>query len=129
MGDRSAITITNSDTNSNDITIYAHWGRQHNLEAVRNVLSREDVALGDYSRLTAQLFYEFSKFVDYDGGYGLRVLLSPDTDVWADNPTVIVNSDTGEYCLEGEETQYEYALPSVQEKYGQFLIESETTNA
>lgn len=113
MGDRSAIVITNSDDNSTNITLFAHWGGKMNLTAVRNVLSREDVALGDYSRLSAQLFHEFANLVGYDGGYGIRILVGDVYD-WEDNPNVIVNSDTGEYAIEGEETQYEYALPSVQ---------------
>jgi hypothetical protein len=71
------------------------------------------------------LFHEFSNLIGYDGGYGLRIMLG-DIDRWEDNVAVIVNADTGEYCLDGEETQYEYALPSVQERYGKFLIESET---
>lgn len=125
MGDRSAIVITNSEDNLSNITLYAQWGGKQNLVAVRNVLSREDVAIGDYSRLSAQLFYEFSQLTGFAGGYGLRIFTG-DVDLWEDNPSVIVNSDTGEYCVQGEETQYEYALPSVQERYGQYLIDAET---
>lgn len=120
MGDRSAIIITNSDDNNSNITLYSHWGGKFNLVAVKNVLSREDVAIGDYSRLSAQLFHELSQLCGFDGGYGLRILTG-EVDIWTDNPNVIVNSDTGEYCIEGEETQYEYALPSVKR-----LHESET---
>lgn len=115
MGDRSAIIITNSEDNDSNITLYAQWGGKQNLTAVRNVLSREDVALGDYSRLSAQLFHEFSNLTGYDGGYGLRIFVG-DVDLWEDNASVIVNSNTGEYCLEGEETQYEYALPTTKER-------------
>lgn len=125
MGDRSAIVITNSEDNLSNITLYAQWGGKQNLVAVRNVLSREDVAIGDYSRLSAQLFHEFSQLTGFAGGYGLRIFTG-DVDLWEDNPSVIVNSDTGEYCVQGEETQYEYALPSVQERYGQYLIDAET---
>lgn len=126
MGDCSAIVLTNSDDNLSNITIYGHWAGTTNLHAVRNVLSQPDAGIGDYSRLSAQMFYEFAIVLNgYTGGLGFRILTGTD-EVWADNPNVIVNVDTGEYCVEGEETRYEYALPSVQAKYGQFLIESES---
>lgn len=101
MGDRSAIRIT-SDTAYNgdtDTTIYGHWAGTTNLIAVQNVLSEEHPPIGDQSRLTAQLFHEFATVLgNYDGGSGYRII-SGNSEVWTDNPTVIINADTGEYTM------------------------------
>lgn len=108
MGDRSVITITSREAT---VSLYGHHAGTTNLEAVRNVLSRTD-RIGDPAYLTAQLFHEFAVVLGgYQGdrGYGISEgSFEPD---WLDNPTVIVNAETGEYCLEGEETITEFAKP------------------
>lgn len=126
MGYRSHITIVSKD--ADPITLYGHWSNTLNEQAVRNVLARTD-RIGDHAYLTAQIFWEFAQLSCYDGEIGLGIWAGTSEGVWFDAPTIIVNADTGEYCREGEETNYEYATEEVQQQYGQFLIESETTNA
>lgn len=102
MGDRSLIVVK-AEAFKVPIAFYGHWSGEDNLEAVRNVLLTTD-RIGDVSYLTAQLFHEFSvKLGQYDGklSFGIDTFDSGD-DTFMDNPTVIVNADTGEYEVNGE---------------------------
>lgn len=105
MGNRAVITVVSKEST---ISLYGHWSGETNLTAVRNVLARTD-RIGDASYLTAQLFWEFANLGGYDGGLSFGITEGTYEADWLDVPTVIVNADTGEYCLEGQETQYEFA--------------------
>jgi hypothetical protein len=106
MGDRAVITIVSSEAT---ISLYGHYAGTTNLEAVRNVLARTD-RIGDPAYLTAQLFHEFAVVLgNFDGKLGYGIQEGSWEDEWLDNPTVIVNADNGEYCLEGEESMTEFA--------------------
>jgi hypothetical protein len=108
MGNRSVITVVSSEAT---VSLYGHWAGETNLEAVRNVLSRTD-RIGNHDYLTAQLFHEFAvNLGNYDGTLGYGITAGEYESDWLDNPTVIVNAETGEYCLEGEETITEFAKP------------------
>jgi hypothetical protein len=114
MGDRSIITITTGASNLDTVSLYGHYAGSTNLEAVKAVLARPDARIGDIAYLTAQLFHQFATVMgNYDGGLGYGIFAGYEADEWLDNPTVIVNADTGEYCLEGEETQAEFARKGV----------------
>jgi hypothetical protein len=107
MGDRSVITVVSKH---NTVSLYGHWAGTTNLEAVRNVLGSSDVRIGDPSTLIAHLFYEFAVNIgNYNGGTGYAIAEGSMPFEWLDNPTVIVNADNGEYCLEGEESMTEFA--------------------
>lgn len=106
MGDRAVITIVSKQAT---ISLYGHHAGTTNLEAVRNVLGRTD-RIGDPVMLTGQLFHEFAVVLgNYDGTMGYGIGEGSWEDEWLDNPTVIVNADNGEYCIEGEESQTEFA--------------------
>lgn len=102
MGDRSLIVVK-AESFSTPIAFYGHWSGEQNVEAVRNVLARTG-RIGDASYLTAQIFYEFATLGNYDGelSFGIDTFGSQD-DVWMDNPTVVVNADTGAYSVGGVE--------------------------
>jgi hypothetical protein len=96
MGNRSNIVIRETETQSdNFLILYSHWGGDDNIRAVENVLRRTD-RIGDSAYLSAQIFYEFTKLGNYDGGlgYGLWVGGWESVDQ-TDNPAVIVDADTG----------------------------------
>lgn len=101
MGDRSMIVVK-AEAFPTPITFYGHWSGDDNLTAVKNVLARSG-RIGDVSYLTAQLFWEFAKLGNYDGemSFGIDNYAETD-DLWMDNPSVIVNADTGEYEVNGE---------------------------
>jgi hypothetical protein len=102
MGDRSLIVVK-AKAFPTPITFYGHWSGEDNVTAVRNVLRRTG-RIGDVSYLTAQIFYEFAKLGNYDGelSFGIETSeYSASEDLWMDNPTIIVDADTGEYTLEG----------------------------
>jgi hypothetical protein len=110
MGDRSVITVVSQQ---GTVSLYGHWAGETNLEAVRNVLSRTD-RIGDPTYLTAQLFYEFAEVLGgYDGKLSYGIAAGEMDEGWMDNPTVFVDAETGEYCLEGEETQTEFVRKGV----------------
>jgi hypothetical protein len=103
MGDRSAILITNNH-NEDAIVLYGHWSGTDNLTAVKNVLGRTG-RIGDSAYLSAELFHEFANTLGgYDGSlsFGIMATSSGYNNDFNDNPLVIVNADTGEYCIEGE---------------------------
>jgi hypothetical protein len=113
MGDRSLIVVK-AEAFPTPITFYGHWSGDDNITAVRNVLARTG-RIGDVSYLTAQLFWEFASLGKYDGelSFGIDTSeYSDGDDLWMDNPTVIVNADTGEYEYEGE-THTEFAKTKV----------------
>jgi hypothetical protein len=96
MGNRSNIIIRETATQTdNFVILYSHWGGDDNLTAVESVLKRTD-RIGDSAYLSAQIFYEFTKLGNYDGGlgYGLWVGGWESVDE-TDNPAVIVDADTG----------------------------------
>lgn len=102
MGNRSNIVIRETATQQdNFLILYSHWGGDHNIRAVENVLRKTD-RIGDSAYLAAQLFYEFTKLGHYDGGlgYGLWVGDMESIDE-TDNPAVIVDADTGEFTYQG----------------------------
>ena len=100
MGDRSFIQISSRDFQT-PITIYGHWSGTDNLNAVRSVLARSG-RIGDPSYLSAQIFYEFANLGKYDGelSFGIDTFGTNPESV-ADNPTVYVDADTGEYTYRG----------------------------
>ena len=103
MGNRSNIVIKETARQKDNLVIlYGQWAGEENLTAVRNVLEKTD-RIGDSAYLTAQIFFEFTRLGNYDGGlgYGLWVgdLESIDE---TDNPAVIVNCDTGAITYKGE---------------------------
>lgn len=102
MGDRSLIQVESARFKT-PITFYGHWSGDHNLLAVRNVLTRTD-RIGDVSYLAAQLFYEFAvNLGGYDGNLSFGIdTFGADEGAWVDNDTVVVNADTGEYSVNGE---------------------------
>jgi hypothetical protein len=109
MGDRATIIVTTGSPYNTPVTLYGQYAGTTNLEAVRNVLARPEARIGDFAFLTAQLFHEFAvKLGNYDGGTGYGISAGVDEVIWVDNPVVTVNSDNGEYCLEGEESQTEF---------------------
>jgi hypothetical protein len=101
MGDRSFIQVE-SNRFTTPVIFYGHWSGEDNLTAVKNVLARTN-RIGDPSYLTAQLFYEFAiELGSYDGSLSFGIESGYITgEDWSDNPTVIVNADTGEYVLDG----------------------------
>lgn len=106
MGNRAVITIKSDE---GEISLYGHWSGDDNLTAVRSVLARTD-RIGNPSYLTAQLFHEFAVVRGgFDGGLGFGITIGDIDGDWLDVPTVIVNAETGEYCLEGEETVTTFA--------------------
>jgi hypothetical protein len=108
MGNRAVITVKSTE---GEISLYGHWSGDDNLRAVENVLKRTD-RIGDPSYLTAQLFYEYAvNLGGYDGQLSFGIFSGVVDSYWMDAPTVIVNADTGEYCIEGEETITTYAKP------------------
>jgi hypothetical protein len=108
MGDRSVITIVSSEAT---ISLYGHYAGTTNLDAVRNVLARTD-RIGDPSYLTAQLFHEFAVVLgNFDGGLGYGIFEGDDDGMWLDNETVVVNAETGDYWITGQEIQSEFAKP------------------
>jgi hypothetical protein len=102
LGDRSLIVVE-AKAFTSPIAFYGHWSGEQNLEAVRNVLARTG-RIGDSSYLTAQIFYEFAKLGNYDGelSFGIDTFGAQD-EIWMDNPTVVVNADTGSYTYQGVE--------------------------
>jgi hypothetical protein len=103
MGDRSNIVIRETASQKdNFVILYGHWAGDNNLTAVRNVLEKTD-RIGDSTYLTAQIFYEFTRLGNYDGGLGFGLWVgdmeSIDED---DNPAVIVDADTGAITYKGE---------------------------
>jgi len=113
MGDRSLIVVK-AKSFPTPIVFYGHWSGDDNITAVRNVLARTG-RIGDVSYLTAQLFHEFAKLGNYDGelSFGIDTSeYSDGDDAFMDNPTVIVNADTGEYEYDGD-TVTEFAKMKV----------------
>lgn len=101
MGDRSMIVVK-AEKFVTPIAFYGHWSGEQNIEAVKNVLARTG-RIGDVAYLTAQLFWEFAQLGQYDGELSFGIDAYADTDdFWMDNPSVIVNADTGEYEVNGE---------------------------
>ena len=102
MGDRSYIQV-DSHRFQTPIIFYGHWSGTDNLVAVRNVLART-ARIGDPSYLTAQIFYGFAmELGEYDGSLGFGIESGNLTgSEWSDNPSVLVNADTGEYSYNGE---------------------------
>ena len=97
MGNRSNIVIRETETQTdNFLILYSHWGGDDNLIAVENVLKRTD-RIGDSAYLSAQIFYEFTKLGNYDGGLGYGMWVGGWESVdETDNPAVIVDADTGQ---------------------------------
>ena len=105
MGNRSNIVIRETESQvDNFLILYSHWGGDDNLTAVENVLKRTN-RIGDSAYLSAQIFYEFTKLGNYDGGlgYGLWVGGWESVDE-TDNPAVIVDADTGQITLKAQHT-------------------------
>jgi hypothetical protein len=100
MGDRSFIQVSSRDFQT-PITLYGHYAGTSNLDAVRDVL-RDTDRIGDPSYLVAQLFHRFSVVEGrYDGALGFGIdAFGTNPDLVADNPTVFVNADTGEYTYQ-----------------------------
>lgn len=96
MGNRSNIVIRETETQQdNFLILYSHWGGDDNITAVENVLRKTD-RIGDTAYLSAQIFYEFTKLGNYDGGLGYGIWVGGWESVdESDNPAVIVDADTG----------------------------------
>lgn len=106
MGNRAVITVKSTE---GDISLYGHWSGDDNLAAVRNVLARTD-RIGDPAYLTAQLFHEYATVLgSYEGGTGFGIISGSLESDWLDNPTVIVDAETGEYWQEGGEINKEFS--------------------
>jgi len=103
MGSPSFIQITSKDFQA-PITLYGHWSRKDNLEAVKTVLARTD-RIGDPSYLVAQIFYEFAIALGkYDGSFSFGIdAFGHDVEKAGDVATVYVNADTGVYTYKGAE--------------------------
>jgi hypothetical protein len=101
MGDRSYIQV-DSIRFQTPVIFYGHWSGTDNLTAVQNVLART-ARIGDPSYLAAQIFYEFATALgSYDGSLSFGIETGYLTDsVFSDNPSVLVNADTGEYSIDG----------------------------
>jgi hypothetical protein len=103
MGDRSNIVIRETASQTDNLVIfYGQWSGEENLTAVKNVLEKTD-RIGDSAYLSAQIFFEFTRLGNYDGGlgYGLWVGDMESIDE-TDNPAVIVDADTGAITYKGE---------------------------
>ena len=96
MGNRSNIVIRETATQTENLVIlYGHWAGDSNLTAVRNVMERTN-RIGDITYLTAQIFFEFTRLGEYDGGLGFGLFVGTLDDIdETDNPAVIVDADTG----------------------------------
>jgi hypothetical protein len=105
MGNRSQIVIRETATQTdNFIILYSHWGGDDNITAVENVLRKTD-RVGDSSYLAAQLFHEFTRLGDYDGGLGYGLWVGGYSSIdETDNPAVIVDADTGAIIYKRTET-------------------------
>ena len=100
MGNRSYIQVDSARL-PESVLLYGHWSGEDNLTAVRNVLARTD-RIGDPTYLTAQLFWEFTRLAEYDGGLGFGIDVGcMDNDVYGDVPTIYVNADRGTYVYDG----------------------------
>lgn len=102
MGDRSFIQVSSKQFKT-PITFYGHWSGESNLDAVRDVLRATD-RIGDPSYLCAQIFHRFSVIEGaYDGGLSFGIdAFGYDPESVADNATVYVDADTGEFTYKGE---------------------------
>lgn len=103
MGNRSVITIK-SDSLPYPIHFYGHWSGTDNLTAIKGLLSKErmNARIGDASYLAAQIFYQFAiVFGDYEGNLGFGIDTGEFDEEWLDNPTVVVDADTGDYTYQG----------------------------
>jgi hypothetical protein len=103
MGHRSNIVIRETASQKdNFVILYGHWAGDDNLTAVRNVLEKTD-RIGDSTYLTAQIFHEFTRLGNYDGGLGFGLWVGDmETIDEADNPAVIIDCDTGAITYKGE---------------------------
>ena len=102
MGNRAFIQIE-SRYFPEPVVFYGHWSGDHNITAVKNVLARTD-RVGDPEYLAAQVFYEFTTLAGYDGNlsFGISSGKVIDEEAWTDNPTVILNADTGVATVDGK---------------------------
>lgn len=107
MGNRVSIIVESKDFLT-PIELYGHWGGDYAIDVVRDVLANTD-RIGDPAYLTAQLFWQFGKRGGYDGRLSFGISAFGAGHNWNDNPNIIVNADTGEYCIEGNESITEFA--------------------
>ena len=99
MGNRAFIQVE-SERFVEPLVFYGHWSGETNVAAVQSVLERTD-RVGDPSYLSAQIFHEFTKLGGYEGGTGFGIWVGRVTaEDWADNPTVVINADTGEMRID-----------------------------
>lgn len=108
MGDRVTIQVQ-SERFLTPINLYGHWSGEQGLIAVRNVLARTG-RIGDPSYLTAQLFWEFARLGEYDGGLSFGIdAFGSDLGTGDDNDPIYVNADNGEYWVGNGEPITEFA--------------------
>lgn len=99
MGDRASIIIKSKEQ-ERSIQLYGHWAGTTNLEAVEIFLNSHP-RLGDAGYFAAGLFKAFTELNDWDGNLNFGIHVVPEGQSlymgWEDNPTVIVDADTGTY--------------------------------
>jgi hypothetical protein len=104
MGNRASIYIT-SEQFEKPIHLYGHWSGDDNIKAVEEVLTHTD-RVGDPMYLTAQIFYKFAELGHYTGTLGFGIGVAKDlSDLFDDNPAVVVNADTGSIEYEPREVE------------------------
>ena len=104
MGDRASIYIT-SEQFEKPIHLYGHYSGEDNIKAVEEVLTHTD-RVGDPMYLTAQIFYKFAELGNYTGNLGFGIGVAKDlSDLFDDNPAVVVNADTGSIEYEPREVE------------------------
>jgi hypothetical protein len=104
MGDRTYVFLESSSF-PDAIAIYAHWGNTEIYEIVKDVVASSD-RVGDPSYLSAAIIHACFKAFEYDGrlGFGVAPVSDPyATAEWADNPSMYVDLDNGDYRI-GEAT-------------------------
>lgn len=97
MGNRVTVTITGKDHDA-PINLYAHWAGSEVYPVVQEVLSITD-RLGDSSYLTAQIIHAVFTQLGYDGRSSFGVWAGERGESWDDNPTMYVDTDSGEWKI------------------------------
>lgn len=103
MGNRAVIAIQQDETDENNfVLLYGHYSGGDNLNAVLQTMKRTN-RIGDPAYLTAQIFYEFARFGDYNGELGFGIYTGGREAIdETDNPAVFVNPYNGVITYQGE---------------------------
>lgn len=102
MGNRAVIAIQQDETDENNfVLLYGHHSGGDNLNAVLETMKRTS-RIGDPAYLTAQIFYEFARFGDYNGELGFGIYTGGREAIdETDNPAVFVNPYNGVITYQG----------------------------